>query len=97
MRNFTTYMSVDDKAIIPVGEPIAPVSTGVCGHNRSLVPSEGPRVEAFDHDFHLHGIVSSVASCVNIPDNENDSWSTICNKQEQSYPAIKCSKICYRN
>ena len=74
MRDFTTYMSVDDKAIIPVGEPNAPVSTGVHGHNRSLVPSEGPQVEALDHDFHLHGIVPSVAFCVDIPDNANNSF-----------------------
>ena len=31
-------MSVDDKAIVPVGEPDCPVSTGVRGHSRSLVP-----------------------------------------------------------
>lgn len=44
VRNFSvlqrtnlTYMSVDDKAIVPVGEPNAPISTGVRGHNRSLV------------------------------------------------------------
>ena len=76
VRNFTTYTSVDDKAIVPVGEPNAPVSMGVCGHNRLLVPSEEPRVEALDHDFHSHGIVPSVAFCVNIPDKENDSFYT---------------------
>ena len=39
----TLMISVDDKAIIPVGEPNSPISTGVRGHNRSLCvgPTEG--------------------------------------------------------
>ena len=37
----TLYISADDKAIVPVGEPGLPVSTGVRGHNRSLVPQDG--------------------------------------------------------
>lgn len=57
MHDVATYMSVDDKAIVPVGEPKAPVSTGVRGHNRSLVPAVGPQLEALDHDFHLHEIL----------------------------------------
>ena len=36
-RDCCQYISVDDKAIIPVGYPDCPVSTGVRGHNRSLV------------------------------------------------------------
>ena len=74
--DFTIYVSVDDKAIVPVGEPNAPVSTGVRGHNCSLVPTEGPQVEALDHDFHLHGIVPSIAICVDIPGSANDSFIT---------------------
>ena len=33
-RSLVRVMSIDDKAIIPVGEPSCPVSTGVRGHNR---------------------------------------------------------------
>ena len=54
-------MSVDDKAIVPMGEPDCPVSTGVRGHNRSLVPLDGPTLLTLDHDFHVHRIVPSVA------------------------------------
>ena len=61
-------LSVDDKFIVPVGEPDCPVSTGVRGHNRSLVPLEGSRVVALDHDFHNHGIVPSVAFAIEIPE-----------------------------
>ena len=34
-REFTMYVSADDKAIVPIGEPDLPVSTGVRGHHRS--------------------------------------------------------------
>ena len=74
MHDITTYMSVDNKAIVPVGEPKAPVSTGVRGHNRSLVPVVGPQFEALDHDFHLHGIVPSVAFSIDIPESATDSF-----------------------
>jgi len=48
---------MDDKTVIPVGEPSCPVSTGVRGQNRSLVPLDEPQNCAPDHDFHVHGIV----------------------------------------
>ena len=67
-RDLVTYVSVDDKAIIPVGEPGLPLSTGMRGHNGSIVPlqaDQGPL--ALDHDFHVHGVVPSVSfHCVNI-------------------------------
>ena len=61
------YVSIDDKAIIPVGDPGCPLSSGVRGHNRSLVALDGPQLLALDHDFHVHGIVPSVAFFVDIP------------------------------
>ena len=64
-------LSLDDKAIIPVGEPDNPISTGVHGHHRSLVTVGGPTLAALDHDFHLFGIVPSVS-----PDRPNDSFFT---------------------
>ena len=67
-------VSVDDKCIIPVGEPACPVSTVVHGHNRSLVPLHGPQLQALDHDFHLHGILPSVAFFVNVPEGPSDSF-----------------------
>ena len=60
-----TYVSMDDKVIISVGEPGLPVSTGARGHNRSTVALEGPGPVALDHDFHVHGIVPSVFLIVN--------------------------------
>ena len=75
-REIVSLVSVDDKAIVPVGEPNCFLSTGVHGHNRSLVPhgSGGPMLQALDHDFHMHGIVPSVAFFVDVPDNSADSF-----------------------
>ena len=72
-RDHLMLVSVDDKAIIPVGEPSCHVSTGVRGHNHSLVPHSGPQLEALDHDFHVHGIVPSVSFFIDIPENASDS------------------------
>ena len=81
VRNFSVrfrdnlmLVSVDEKAIIPVGEPHCPVSRGVCGHNRSLVPHAGAQLVALDHDFHVHGIVPSVSFFVNIPENASNTF-----------------------
>lgn len=68
-KDFCQYISADDKAIIPVGEPDLPISTGVRGHNRALVPAHGSHLEALDHDFHVHGIVPSVSLFVAAPDD----------------------------
>ena len=57
----TTYLSVDDKAIVPVGEP----DLSSRSHNRSLVLT-GASLKALDYDFHIHGIVPSVVFAVNI-------------------------------
>ncbi len=73
-REYCQYISADDKVIIPVGEPDLPISTGVRGHNRSLVLTRGSRLEALDHDFHIHGIVPSVALFVDTPDNVHGNF-----------------------
>ena len=36
--------------------------------------SGGPTLAALDHDFHLHGIVPSVALATEIPESSNDSF-----------------------
>ena len=72
-RDCLMLISVDDKAVVPVGEPNCPISTGVHGHNRSLVCS-GSQLLALDHDFHIHGIVPSVAFFIDIPECVSDSF-----------------------
>ena len=87
IRGLVQLISVDDKAIVPVGEPRCPISTGVRGHNRSLVCSNSKLV-ALDHDFHVYGIVRSVAFVVDIPENVSDSFF----RGGQSHPALKCTQ-----
>lgn len=67
-------ISVDDKAIVPVGDPQRPVSTGVRGHNRSLVIGSASNLKALDHDFHVAGVVPSVSFFPRIPGDARDSF-----------------------
>ena len=60
--------------IIPVGEPDLPVSSGARGYNHSIMLADGPSPTALDHDFHVHGIVPSVAFAIKIPDSPKDSF-----------------------
>lgn len=90
------YISADDKARIPVGEPGLPVVTGVRDHNRSLVPARNVCAQALDHDFHIHGIVPSVALFVSIPESANGSFyqGKKCDMQRQNYSTIQSTKTC---
>lgn len=75
--HLTTYASIDDKAILPLGEPGLPISTGVWGHNRSIVPLQRESTPvALDHNFHVHGIVPSVSFFVSVPEFVSDSFYT---------------------
>nr|XP_022308033.1 uncharacterized protein LOC111114036 [Crassostrea virginica] len=64
---------LDDKSIVPIGEPGSPTSTGVRAHNKSLIP-EGAKLSALDHDFHIHGAVPSVLLDVELPECKDDSF-----------------------
>lgn len=46
------FQSLDDKAIIPVGNPDQPVSTGVRSHHGGIVCNDN-KIVALDHDFHV--------------------------------------------
>ena len=79
--------SIDDKAIIPVWEPSAAVSTGVRDHHRSLVPSSS-FLGALDHDFHMEPVEWFLLwAC----------WSVyLTYTSGQSYPAFKPNMPLYR-
>ena len=72
-KDFSIFQSLDDKAIVPVGNPEQPVSTGVHSHHGAIVANEN-RVVALDHDFHVAGIVPSVYFAVSIPESIHDSF-----------------------
>ena len=71
------YVSIDDKAIIPVGEP------GCSWWSTQLL--------APDHDFHIHGIVPSVAFFVDIPEHSSNSFfsgqAIVTNKDKVTQPS----------
>ena len=73
-RNNIVVISVDDECIMPVGEPDGAVSTGVWGHNRSLVTIDGLQLQDLDHDFYVHGIVPSVAFFIDVPESNSGSF-----------------------
>ena len=65
-------LCVDDKAVIPLGEPDKPVSTGVRAHHKSLSLTSSKLV-ALDHDFHVFGLV---LFHIDVPDDYRDSFYT---------------------
>ncbi|XP_033730726.1 uncharacterized protein LOC117320173 [Pecten maximus] len=73
-RGCTTFICLDDKAVVPVGEPGVPISTGVRGHNKVMAPATDVSLVAADHDFHIAGLVPSVTLVTDIPKNPNDSF-----------------------
>ncbi|KAK3095270.1 hypothetical protein FSP39_012504 [Pinctada imbricata] len=73
-RQHALFVCMDDKAVVPIGEPGIPISTGVRGHNKVMAPASGPALVATDHDFHNAGIIPSVAFVSDIPVNPNDSF-----------------------
>ena len=75
---------LDDKAIVPIGEPGKPTSATQRRHNASLT-TPGKETLALDHDYHLCGIVPSVCLVVDIPDTQKGSfYQGNCQKQSSS-------------
>ena len=74
-RDHCIFVSADDKAVVPVGEPNHAVSSVVLAHNPSLGPFNSETViGALDHDWKKAGIVPSVSLFVAIPDNSKQSF-----------------------
>ncbi|WAR31111.1 hypothetical protein MAR_033653 [Mya arenaria] len=73
-RDNSIFLCMDDKAIVPVGEPGISISTGVRGHNNVLAPAEGhARLTCTDHDFHVGGLVPYGVLATDIPVGPRDS------------------------
>ena len=70
---YASVFFVDDKAIVPFGEPERPVSTNIRAHGGALVPGD-KILSALDHNFHICSLVPSVALKTDVPDNVNDSF-----------------------
>ena len=73
-RDNCLMQCLDDKAIIPVGEPGKPTAATNRRHNAGLVTSTGTGLLSLDHDYHLCGIIPSVCLQVDIPDEPRGSF-----------------------
>ena len=93
-KDHASFICLDDKTIIPVGEPGAPVSTGVRSHHQGMTIA-GKGLLCLDHDYHVGGIVPSVCFLVDIPEHRGESFYngevhvTVKEKVFQPIPAVK--------
>ncbi|XP_046341796.2 uncharacterized protein LOC124122725 [Haliotis rufescens] len=74
LREHVDFFWLDDKAIVPIGEPGLPVSTGVRPHNASLSSTTASSLTALDHDYNVSGAIPSVALHCDIPHDASDSF-----------------------
>ena len=72
MKDKCTLIFSDDKAKVPVGEPDAPISTGVRG-KKTLTPVASTLVAA-DHDMSKSSLTPTVILDCNIPDDIDHSF-----------------------
>ena len=72
-RSFSTFVCLDDKAKVPIGEPSSPMSTGVRGG--AILMAAGSTPVALDHDQASKGsLTPSVVLQCEIPDSPTGSF-----------------------
>ncbi len=72
VKSYCSFISIDDKHKIKIGEPSCPVASAERGR-RVIVRSD----EVFavsDHDFTKFGLIPSVVFLIDIPDEISESW-----------------------
>lgn len=73
-REHTMMQCLDDKAIIPIGEPGKPTTVYSRIHNPGLVCGNTSPLLSLNHDFHICGLVPSVCLLVDIPNDIKGSF-----------------------
>jgi hypothetical protein len=71
-RDLSSFICIDDKHRIKVGEPGYPVAAVERG--RQVIVSQTETFVVGDHDFTRFSIIPSVVLQVNIPDKFEGSW-----------------------
>ena len=74
LREFCTFISLDDKHKIKIGEPGYPVAAAERG--RRVPVREDEYFTVGDHDFTKFSLVPSVVFLINVPEEITDSWYT---------------------
>ena len=98
-HSFSTYVCLDDKHRVKVGEPGFPVTAAE--HGRHVLVSRARTFEVGDHDFTRFSLILSVCLLVDIPEREELSWYTgtvvVGLKEaafEASNPQRHCAELC---
>ena len=71
-RDYSTFLCIDDKHRIKVGEPRVPVASVERG--RRVIVSKDASFEVADHDFTRFSLVPFVCFAIDIPDSIVGSW-----------------------
>ena len=72
LRDVCSFVSLDDKHKVKIGEPNYPVAAAERG-KRIIVRSDEV-LSVGDHDFTKFSLVPSVIFILNIPEEISDSW-----------------------
>ena len=72
MREYSVFLSIDDKHKVKVGEPDLPVTSAERG--RQVIVGVGSQLLAADHDFTKFSIIPSVVLQTEIPEEFSGSW-----------------------
>ena len=72
VREYCSFVCLDDKHKIKISEPNYPVASAVRG--RRVLVRENEFLQAGDHDFTKFGIIPSVIFIIDIPEEISGSW-----------------------
>ena len=71
-RDFTTFISTDNKNKIKCGEPGCPISAVTCG--KKVLVAHDQTVQSTDHDFAAITLVPTVVMIHDLPPAIDQSW-----------------------
>ena len=74
MITYSTFVCIDDKHRVKIGEPDAPVAFAERG--RQVIVHSRTRLEAADHDFMKFSIIPSVVLVCDMSEEVSGSWYT---------------------
>ena len=76
IRQVYCFISCDDKAKIPIGEPNYPISTGARQRQGNIIPVNliDRETRVLDHDFSKASFTPSVELDMNTPEKRESSW-----------------------
>lgn len=72
LRQYSNFVSIDDKHRLKVGEPGLPAAAAERG--RRVMVSVSNSFEVADHDFTRFSLVPSVCLFIDVPESIEESW-----------------------